>query len=211
MDEIHWWSERLDAWSHEGFNVEAFRNALRADPASGSELLMQFDDLVSKNRALRRRVIDSTMPREKKGRWLTDLDDVINTENLLEKWNKDASLNRPWEPYIHKAENRWAERGRRSNLSAIVKRLNALDPSSFSACQPMFILFDDVSSEALISSMLDEIELDEERRRQVVGEMIDLLGRDGIDASDARRMKINDALDHLSALQSRADNARKNR
>ena len=41
--------------------------------------------------------------------------------------------------------------------------------------------------------------------------MIDLLGRDGIDASDARRMKINDALDHLSALQSRADNARKNR
>ena len=211
MDEIHWWSERLDAWSHEGFNVDAFRDALRADPASGSELLMQFDDLVSKNRALRRRVIDSTMPREKKGRWLTDLDDVINTENLLEKWNKDASLNRPWEPYIHKAENRWSERGRRSNLSAIVKRLNALDPSSFSACQPMFILFDDVSSETLISSMLDEIESDEERRRQVVGEMIDLLGRDGIDASDARRMKINDALDHLSALQSRADNARKNR
>ena len=211
MDEIHWWSERLDAWSHEGFNVDAFRDALRANPASGSELLMQFDDLVSKNRALRRRVIDSTMPREKKGRWLTDLDDVINTENLLEKWNKDASLNRPWEPYIHKAENRWAERGRRSNLSAIVKRLNALDPSSFSACQPMFILFDDVSSEALISSMLDEIESDEERRRQVVGEMIDLLSRDGIDASDARRMKINDALDHLSALQSRADNARKNR
>ena len=211
MDEIHWWSERLDAWSHEGFNVDAFRDALRANPASGSELLMQFDDLVSKNRALRRRVIDSTMPREKKGRWLTELDDVINTENLLEKWNKDASLNRPWEPYIHKAENRWSERGRRSNLSAIVKRLNALDPSSFSACQPMFILFDDVSSETLISSMLDEIESDEERRRQVVGEMIDLLARDGIDASDARRMNINDALDRLSALQSRADNARKNR
>ena len=211
MDEIHWWSERLDAWSHEGFNVDAFRDALRADPARGSELLMQFDDLVSKNRALRRRVIDSTMPREKKGRWLTDLDDVINTENLLEKWNKDASLNRPWEPYIHKAESRWSERGRRSNLSAIVKRLNALDPSSFSACQPMFILFDDVSSETLISSMLDEIESDEERRRQVIGEMIDLLGKDGIDASDARRMKINDALDHLTALQSRADNARKNR
>ena len=59
----------------------------------------------------------------------------------------------------------------------------------------MFILFDDVSSESLISSMLDEIESDEERRRQVVGEMIDLLDRDGIDASSARRMKINAALD----------------
>ena len=211
MDEIHWWSERLEAWSHEGFNVDDFRNALRAEPVRGSELLMQFDELVSKNRALRRRIIDSTMPREKKGRWLTDLDDVINTENLLKKWNKDAALNRPWEPYIHKAESRWSERGRRSNLSAIVKRLNALDPSSYSACQPMFILFDDVSSESLISSMLDDIESDEERRRQVVGEMIDLLDREGIDASNARRMKINDALDHLSALQDRADRARNNR
>ena len=75
----------------------------------------------------------------------------------------------------------------------------------------MFILFDDVSSESIISSILDEIENDEERRRQVVGEMIDLLSQDGIDASDARRMKINDALDHLSALQSKADRARNNR
>ena len=211
MDDIHWWSERLEAWSREGFNVDAFRDALRADPANGSELLIRFDDLVSKNRNLRRRVIDSTMPRGKKGQWLTDLDNVIDTENLLIKWEKDAALNRPWEPYIYKAESRWSELGRRSNLSTIVKRLNALDPSSFSACQPMFILFDDVSSESIISSILDEIENDEERRRQVVGEMIDLLSQDGIDASDARRMKINDALDHLSALQSKADRARNNR
>ena len=75
----------------------------------------------------------------------------------------------------------------------------------------MFILFDDVSSESIISSILDEIENDEERRRQVVGEMVDLLSQDGIDASEARRMKINDALDHLSALQSKADRARNNR
>ena len=59
--------------------------------------------------------------------------------------------------------------------------------------------------------MLDEIESDEARRRQVVNEMIDLLGREGVDASDARSMKINEALDHLSSLQSRADGARNNR
>ena len=129
----------------------------------------------------------------------------------LENWEKDAAANRPWEPYTHKAEERWAERDRRSNLTAIVKRLNGLDPSSFSACQPLLILFDDVSSENLINSMLDEIESDEERRREVVGEMIDLLGRDGIDASSARRMKISDALDHLTSLQSKADEARRNR
>ena len=78
MDDSHWWSERLEAWSREGFNVDAFRDALRADPANGSELLIRFDDLVSKNRNLRRRVIDSTMPRGKKGQWLTDLDNVID-------------------------------------------------------------------------------------------------------------------------------------
>ena len=76
MDGIHWWNERLEAWSHEGFDVASFRDSLRAEPELASELLIRFDGVVSRNRALRRRVIDSSMPREKKGRWLSDLDDV---------------------------------------------------------------------------------------------------------------------------------------
>ena len=211
IDENHWWNERLDAWSSEGFNVDSFRSSLEAEPNSASELLLKFDSLIVKNRLLRKRVIDSTMSRKEKSGWLSQLDEVENTESILKKWNQDAAMNRPWEPYIVKAEDRWSQQGRRSNLSALVKRLNSLDPSSFSACQPLLILFDDVSSEGLISSMLDEIESDEARRRQVVNEMIELLGREGVDASDARSMKINEALDHLSSLQSRADGARNNR
>ena len=211
IDDDHWWNERLEAWSQEGFKVDSFRKSLLAEPNLASELLMRFDSLVVKNRLLRRRVIESTMERSEKGEWLSELDEVENTDSLLIKWNRDSAQNRPWEPYIHKAEERWLEMGKRSNLSSIVKRLNRLDPSSFSACQPLLILFDDVSSEALINSMLDEIENDEKRRRQVVSEMIDLLAKDGIDASDASKMKINEALDHLSSLQSRADDARINR
>ena len=211
IDENRWWNERLDAWSSEGFNVDSFRSSLDAEPNSASELLLKFDSLIVKNRLLRKRVIDSTMSREEKSGWLSQLDEVENTESILKKWNEDAAINRPWEPYIVKAEDRWSQQGRRSNLSALVKRLNSLDPSSFPACQPLLILFDDVSSEGLISSMLDEIENDEARRRQVVNEMIDLLSREGVDASDARSMKINEALEHLSSLQSRADGARNNR
>lgn len=211
MDDNYWWNERLEAWSHEGFDVTSFRDSLRADSSLASEQLIKFDSMVSRNRILRRRVIDSSVPREKKGKWLSDLDDVVNTDSLLNKWEKDAALNRPWEPYTHKAEERWSEHGRRSGLTAIVKRLNGLDPSSFSACQPLLILFDDASSEYLITSMLDEIESDEKRRREVVGEMIELLGSEGIDASPARRMKISDALEHLTSLQSKADTARTNR
>ena len=211
IDENHWWNERLDAWSSEGFNVDSFRSSLEAEPNSASELLLKFDSLIVKNRLLRKRVIDSTMSRVEKSDWLSQLDEVENTESILKKWNEDAAVNRPWEPYIVKAEDRWSAQGRRSNLSALVKRLNSLDPSSFSACQPLLILFDDVSSESLISAMLDEIESDEARRRQVVNEMIELLSKEGVDASDARSMKINKALDHLSSLQSRADGARNNR
>ena len=211
IDENAWWNERLDAWSSEGFNVDSFRSSLESEPNSASELLLKFDSLIVKNRLLRKRVIDSTMSREEKSDWLSKLDKVENTESILKKWNEDAAINRPWEPYIVRAEDRWSQQGKRSNLSALVKRLNSLDPSSFSACQPLLILFDDVSSEGLISSMLDEIENDEARRRQVVDEMIDLLGREGVDASDARSMKINEALDYLSSLQSRADGARNNR
>lgn len=211
MVETQWWNERLEAWSHEGFDIEAFRNSLRANPSQASEMLIGFEQKVSRNRSLRRRVIDSSMPRDKKTSWLNQLEDVADTDFLLEKWNEDASINRPWEPYVSRAEGRWSERGRRSSLSSIVRRLNALDPSSFSACQPLMILFDDVSSEHLINSMLDEIESDEQRRRGVVEEIIELLSTEGIDASDARKMKISEALDHLTSLQSRADESRNNR
>jgi hypothetical protein len=211
MDDNYWWNERLEAWSHEGFDVTSFRDSLRADSSLASEQLIQFDTMVTRNRILRRRVIDSSVPREKKGKWLSDLDDVANTDMLLDKWERDAALNRPWEPYTHKAEDLWSEHGRRSSLTTIVKRLNGLDPSSFSACQPLLVLFDDASSEYLITSMLDEIESDERRRREVIGEMIELLGSEGIDASPARRMKISDALEHLTSLQSKADGVRTNR
>ena len=211
IDDKTWWSERLDAWSQEGFNVDSFREEIVADPSSASDLLMKFDSLISKNRSLRKRVISSSMSRQEKRKWLETLNVVENTNQVLEKWNADASINRPWEPYVNKAENRWAERGRRSNLSAIVKRLNNLDPSSYSACQSLLILFDDVSSEHLISSMLEEIENDEARRRKVIHEMIDLLHVEGIDASDAKSMNLNNALEYLSTLQSTADKKRKNR
>ncbi len=211
IDDDHWWSERLEAWSQEGFNVDSFRDSLIAKPASASESLLKFELLVGKNRLLRKRVVDSTISRREKSDWLSSLDNVENTEAILKKWDEDAAVNRPWEPYIVKAEDRWSQRGKRSNLSAIVERLNALDPSSYSACQPLLILFDDVSSEALISSMLDQIENDEKRRRLVVDEMIELLAKEGVDASDARSMKIGEALDHLSTLQSKAEGARNNR
>ena len=211
IEDNQWWKERLDAWSHEGFNIDSFYDALREEPTRGSELLIQFENMVSKNRVLRRRVSDSTMSKEEKNEWLSNLDKVEDTDLLLERWDEYASVSRPWEPYVHRAEERWSAMGRRSNLSELVRRMTALDPSSYSACQPLLILLDDVNSEMLISSMLDEVENDESRRREVVNEMILLLSKDGIDASDARSMSINDALEFLSSLQSKADDARKNR
>ena len=208
MDDINWWEERLQAWAHEGFDVEDFRITLTSSEEDASHLILEFEKKVQQNRTLRRRIIDSTLLPDKKGEWLSMLDDVSSTSEVQEKWEKDAEKYRPWEPYIHRSEGKWLERGRRSNLSAIVKRLNSLDPSSYAACQPLLILFDDVSSESLIKSMLDDIEADESRRKSVVNEMIALLNSEGIDASDARGMEISSALDYLSSMQQKAGNLR---
>ena len=70
MDDNHWWNERLEAWSHEGFDVTSFRDSLRSEPSLASELLIQYTSMVSRNRILRRRIIDSSVSREKKGKWL---------------------------------------------------------------------------------------------------------------------------------------------
>ena len=211
IEDKQWWEERLDAWSHEGFNVDSFADALRAEPAKSSELLMQFEKTVSANRSLRHRVLESKMSREDKSRWLSNLEEIENTDSMLEQWKEEASINRPWEPYVNRAKEKWLEKEKGEELDTIVKRLSSLDPSSHSACQPLLILFDDVDSESLISSMLEDIEKDESRRRNVVNEMITLLDKDGIDASEARKLTINDALEHLTSLQSKAKDARSTR
>ena len=66
MVDTQWWNERLEAWSHEGFDIESFRNSLRANPSQASQMLIGFEKKVSRNRSLRRRVIDSSMSRDKK-------------------------------------------------------------------------------------------------------------------------------------------------
>ena len=85
IDENHWWNERLDAWSSEGFNVDSFRSSLEAEHNSASELLLKFDSLIVKNRLLRKRVIDSTMTREEKSGWLSQLDEVEIHENQIQQ------------------------------------------------------------------------------------------------------------------------------
>ena len=154
LSDEHWWDERLSAWSHEGFDTENIRTSLEENPERASDLLMDFENLVKINRGLRRRIIDSSLPQEKKSGWLDRLDDFSKTEEILLDWDKEASENRPWESYVSRAEDKWIDLGIRVELTNIVKRLENLDPSSYPACQPLYILFDDVSSKDLISDML---------------------------------------------------------
>lgn len=211
LEREHWWDERLTAWTHEGFDVTSFRNKLLSNPDKSSELLLDFEQLISDNRSLRKRVIESSMPRSEKSNWLKLLDDVIKTEDLVVSWEKNAAENRPWEPYVHKAEPKWVERGKASALTSIINRLNSLDKSSYSACQPLYILLEDVESDSIISAMLSDIESDEERRRDLVNDMIETLRREGIDASDAAKMNIVEALNHLDSLQSEVEIVRRTR
>ena len=211
LSDEHWWDERLSAWSHEGFDTENIRTSLEENPERASDLLMDFENLVKINRGLRRRIIESSLSQEKKSGWLDRLDDFSKTEEILLDWDKEASENRPWESYVSRAEDKWVDLGIRIELTNIVKRLENLDPSSYPACQPLYILFDDVSSKDLISDMLDDIEKDEQKRREIISEMIALLESEGVDASAARGMTISDGLEYLNSMQDVAREMRNTR
>ena len=211
MVEKNWWDERLEAWSHEGFDTEDIRKSLEENHENASELMIEYENLVKINRALRRRIIDSSLSHEKKGDWLEKLDEFSNTENTLLEWESDSRENRPWEPYVNRSEKKWVDLGIRSELSKIVKRLEALDISSYPACQPIYILFDDVGSIDSIKSMLTEIEDDEQNRRNIIVEMISILQEEGVDASAARMMPISDALDYINSMQDVAKQMRETR
>ena len=165
LESENWWSERLRAWVHEGFNTDAMKKRLIDQPENASDLLLEFESLVARNRSLRKRIINSSTSRSEKSNWLNLLSNVDRTEELERSWEADSAENRPWEPYLNKTEAKWVDKGKSSNLNSIIKRLNSLDSSSYSACQPLYILLEDVDSEELIHSMLDDIESDEMRRR----------------------------------------------
>ena len=211
MAEENWWDERLEAWSLEGFDVDTIRSALEEDPNNASELMIDFENLVKINRSLRKRIIDSSLSHEKKADWLEKLDDFSQTENTLLAWESDSKDNRPWEPYVNRSEKKWIDLGIRNELTQIIKRLENLDPSSYPACQPIYILFDDVGSIDLIKSMIDDIEQDENKRKDVIVEMISLLQEEGVDASSARMMDISDALDYINSMQGVAKQMRNTR
>ena len=211
MDEENWWDERLEAWSHEGFDTEPIRKSLEENPETASELMIDYENLVKINRALRKRIIESSLSHEKKSEWLTRLDDFSATENTLLDWESDSRENRPWEPYVNRAEKKWIDLGVRNDLTKIVKRLEMLDESSYPACQPLYILFDNVGNLEVIQTMLTEIEIDENKRRDIIVEMITILQEEGVDASAARMMNISDALDYINSMQGVAKQMRSTR
>ncbi|MGB1588753.1 MAG: hypothetical protein ACPHDO_00255 [Candidatus Poseidoniaceae archaeon] len=211
MDEENWWNERLEAWSHEGFDTGPIRIILEENPDTASELMIDYENLVKINRALRKRIIESSLSHEKKSEWLTRLDDFSSTERTLLEWESDSRENRPWEPYVNRAEKKWIDLGVRNDLTKIVKRLEMLDESSYPACQPLYILFDNVGNLEVIQTMLTEIENDENKRRDIIVEMISLLQEEGVDASAARIMNISDALDYINSMQGVAKEMRSTR
>lgn len=208
MADVTWWAERLDAWSADGLNVDAWRETLEREEGLASELLLSFEAMIARNSSLRRRVIDSTISQEEKGEWLRRLDETASTDSLIDKWEAEGRKRHPWEPFAHRAKTKWSERGKENKLSQLVSRLNRLDPSSISATQPLLVMIGDPNSEETLSELIAEIELGESKRRKVIEEMVALLETDGISATDALEMSIADALDHLTDLQVDADSRR---
>jgi len=211
ITEKHWWAERIDAWSADGFNVESFRNTLENEPSLSSEMLLHFETLISRNKALRQRIINSPISQDRKSSWLEKLDDASRTNSLIGEWESLVSIERPWEPFAHRAKEAWENSGKDSALNRLVQRLEALDPSSIPATQPLLILIEDPGAEDPISNMIAVIELEEGKRRKVIEEMIELLTEEGVDATDANEMGITDALEFLANKQQLADSRRSNR
>jgi hypothetical protein len=208
MADVTWWAERLDAWSADGLNVEDWRETLEREDGLASELLLSFEAMITRNSSLRRRVIDSTISHEEKGKWLRRLDEAPSTDSLIDKWEAEGRKRHPWEPFAHRAKTKWSERGKENKLSQLVSRLNRLDPSSISATQPLLVMIADPNSDEALSELIAEIELGESKRRKVIEEMVAMLESDGISATDALEMSITDALDHLTGLQVDADSRR---
>jgi hypothetical protein len=208
VDEL-WWTSRLDEWAETGLEISGMAVLLGDNPDSASELLLEFEELITINRKLVSRITNCELKSLDAQAWLSELKNPLETRAIEGEWLAWADANCPWEPVALTNEEKWHSEGKFAVLAGLIDRLSALDVSSHPSVYPLVGLIADPENTDTLSALIGDIELDEIRRRKIIVEMIEMLGEYGVDATEAIEMPIMDALGLLDSLQAQAENNQK--
>ena len=201
-----WFDNHLRDWADSGWETGEIEDYLAKNSATATEALMRVEYLIGACKQLSSRMSHKWLERLDIsgglfGEWIEALNNPMNYEAIIERYNEWARQYRRWELILDKCRRDWEAIMLGEERLLILARCDALDESSKPRINLLIPMMEDPNSFATLDNLLSEIEENEARQKRAVYASIESLRSDGYDVEYIVEMNLVDALQEIGHRQ----------
>ena len=201
-----WFENHLRNWTDEGWETQEIEDYLAKKSATATEAIMHVEYLIGSCKQLSSRMSHKWLDRlDISGglfdEWIDALNNPMNYDAILERYNEWAKQYRRWELILDKCRRDWEAIMLGEERLLILARCDALDESSKPRINLLIPMMEDPNSFAKLDELLNEIEENEARQKRAVYASIESLRSDGYDVEYIAEMNLVDALQEIGHRQ----------
>ncbi len=201
-----WFDNHLRDWADSGWETEEIEEYLAKNSATATEALMRVEYLIGACKQLSSRMSHKWLERIDIsgglfGEWIEALNNPMNYDAIIERYNEWARQYRRWELILDKCRRDWEAIMLGEERLLILARCDALDESSKPRINLLIPMMEDPNSFATLDNLLSEIEENEARQKRAVYAAIESLQSDGYDVEYIADMNLVEALQEIGHRQ----------
>ena len=201
-----WFDNHLRDWADSGWETGEIEDYLAKNSATATEALMRVEYLIGACKQLSSRMSHKWLERLDIsgglfGEWIEALNNPMNYEAIIERYNEWARQYRRWELILDKCRRDWEAIMLGEERLLILARCDSLDESSKPRINLLIPMMEDPNSFATLDNLLSEIEENEARQKRAVYASIESLRSDGYDVEYIVEMNLVDALQEIGHRQ----------
>ena len=204
--ETDWFDNHLRDWADSGWETEEIEDYLAKNSATATEALMRVEYLIGACKQLSSRMSHKWLERVDIsgglfGEWIEALNNPMNYDAIIERYNEWARRYRRWELILDKSRRDWEAIMLSEERLLVLARCDALDESSKPRINLLIPMMEDPNSFATLDNLLSEIEENEARQKRAVYAAIESLRNDGYDVEYIADMNLVEALQEIGNRQ----------
>ena len=204
--ETDWFDNHLRDWADSGWETEEIEDYLAKNSATATEALMRVEYLIGACKQLSSRMSHKWLDRVDIsgglfGEWIEALNNPMNYDAIIERYNEWARRYRRWELILDKSRRDWEAIMLSEERLLVLARCDALDESSKPRINLLIPMMEDPNSFATLDNLLSEIEENEARQKRAVYAAIESLRNDGYDVEYIADMNLVEALQEIGNRQ----------
>ena len=201
-----WFDNHLRNWADNGWETGEIEDYLAKNSATATEALMRVEYLIGACKQLSSRMSHKWLDRVDIsgglfGEWIEALNNPMNYDAIIERYNEWARQYRRWELILDKSRRDWEAIMLSEERLLVLARCDALDESSKPRINLLIPMMEDPNSFATLDNLLSEIEENEARQKRAVYAAIESLRNDGYDVEYIADMNLVEALQEIGNRQ----------